>query len=283
MIFKKRRKIAVSELQRLAIMQGLILSRQNENINSLRLTDYEFSVFSQWGEDGIIQRLTRSIEIKNKTFIEFGVENFRESNCRFLMLKDYWDGFVIDSSELNITSISSIPEIWKYNLKAIPDFVTRENINSLLSRSEFERDLGILSIDIDGMDYWVLKEINGFEPRILILEFNDKFGPDRKITLPYSSNFTREGNPGYHGASLAAMVHLANEKGYALVGVNKTGCNAFFVRRDLMNSNLAEISVADAFAGIQPRLFGKKPSDDLLAGVRGLSVINVETGSLEAI
>src|SRR4051794_15368256 len=89
-------------LEEIKINQGVILSHINNGKTSRDLKDYEFKVFSQWGEDGIIQHLVDSIAIKNKTFIEFGVEDFYESNCRFLLMKDNWRGFVIDGSTANI-------------------------------------------------------------------------------------------------------------------------------------------------------------------------------------
>jgi hypothetical protein len=92
------------KLDDIKMNQGLILSLMQQEQRSKKLQDYEFKVFSQWGEDGIIQQLTKTLEIKNKTFIEFGVETFFEANCRFLMMKDNWTGFVIDGSSKNIQS-----------------------------------------------------------------------------------------------------------------------------------------------------------------------------------
>ena len=89
-------KYLLMEIDHIKISQGKILSELNKKKNSKNIQDYEFKIFSQWGEDGIIQKIIDSIEIKNKTFIEFGVGNFLESNCRFLMMHNNWSGFVID-------------------------------------------------------------------------------------------------------------------------------------------------------------------------------------------
>src|SRR6266404_3901671 len=140
-------------LDELKINQGLILSLMQREQRSKNLRDYEFKVFSQWGEDGIIQHLTRALEIKNKTFIEFGVESFFEANCRFLMMKDNWSGFVIDGSSKNIKRLKNSYFYWRYDINAVEAFITKENINELLLRSAFDEDIGILSIDIDGNDY----------------------------------------------------------------------------------------------------------------------------------
>jgi hypothetical protein len=173
------------------INQGLILSKLNEGQNSTNLADYEFKVFSQWGEDGIIQYLSKAIELNYKTFIEFGVEDFTEANCRFLLMKDNWSGFVIDGSPSNITRIKKSYFYWRHHLLAVNAFITRDNINDLLAKSGFDEDLGILSIDLDGNDYFILEAVNAVRPRILICEYNAVFGPARKISIPYSPDFSR--------------------------------------------------------------------------------------------
>src|SRR5579863_5061880 len=128
-----RVKRTASELARLnsrfdevEINQGIILSTLNESRRTTNLKDYEFKVFSQWGEDGIIQHLTRIVPIKNKTFIEFGVEDFIESNCRFLLMRNNWKGFVIDSSRINIHRLKSSNLYWKYHIDAVDAFITKE-------------------------------------------------------------------------------------------------------------------------------------------------------------
>lgn len=159
-------------LDEILMAQGLLQSTLNASKASTDIRDYEFKVFSQSGEDGIIQHLTRSLNIEHQSFIEFGVDEMRESNCRFLMMKDNWRGFVMDGSEEAIREASSTYYYWKHDIVAISAFVTRENINELLGRSGFGADVGILSIDIDGNDYYILDAINAVQPRILICEYN---------------------------------------------------------------------------------------------------------------
>ena len=240
------------ELDFIKINQGLILSKINSNKKYSHLSDYEFKVFSQWGEDGIIQYLTQNVEIKNKTFIEFGVEDFFESNCRFLLQKDNWTGFVIDGSSRNIGKLKRAYFYWKHSLNALCSFITRENIDQLLLMSGFDRDIGILSVDIDGVDYFVLEQLSSWKPRVLIVEYNAIFGMYKAVTVPYSPTFVRTKmhySNLYYGASLAAFVHLAGTMDMALVGVNSAGSNAFFVRRDLLNENVLEVSIEECFAG----------------------------------
>ena len=280
-------------LDEIRFNQGLILSRLNAAIVSPRLQDREFRVFSQWGEDGILDYLVNTVPIENKTFIEFGVEDFFESNCRFLMAKNNWCGFVIDGSGANIERLKRSYFFWKHDLIAVEAFITRENINALLSRSGFHPDVGVLSIDLDGIDVYVLEAIEAFRPRILVCEYNAVFGPERKISVPYDAGFVRSrAHPSnlYAGASLAAIDHVATQKGYRLVGTNSAGNNAFFVRADLLGPGLEHLSVAQAFT---PSRFREAKGsdgdlrflrgDERLAEIRGLPVFNVETGSMEAL
>jgi hypothetical protein len=250
-------------------------------------------VFSQWGEDGIIQHLCKCVEIENRTFVEFGVESFVEANCRFLLMKDNWSGFVIDGSERNIRSLKHSYFFWRFGLQAVDAFITRENINKLLERSGFDEDLGILSIDLDGNDYYVLEAITGFKPRILICEYNAVFGDTRKISVPYDPAFQRtKGHYSnlYFGASLAALTHLAGRRGYSLVGTNRAGVNAFYVRNDLLTPKLQALSSVDAYSPSLARESRDRDGnltyvggDDRLKLIRGLPVFNVETNAAETL
>ncbi len=282
---------SVERLDSLKINQGMILAALNQAKHSSKLKDYEFKVFSQWGEDGILQCLTSTIEIPEKTFIEFGVEDFFESNCRFLMMKDNWRGFVMDGSAANMSRLRQSYFFWKYELSAVDAFITRENVNQLLAKSGFGPDLGILSVDIDGNDYHVLEAIEVFSPRILICEYNAVFGPSRRITVPYDADFDRTSKHHsnlYYGASLGAIVSLANRKGYSLVGTNSAGNNAFFVRNDLMISQFPALDAEDGFT--QSRFRDSRDAGGNLTYVsgearlkliQGLPVVNVETGAID--
>jgi hypothetical protein len=259
-------------------------------ISNVPFSKSSFSIFSQWGEDGIIQYLVNNTEILKKSFIEFGVEDFLESNCRFLMMKDNWDGYVIDGSSSNIEILKKSYFFWRYNLTATCAFITKDNINHLLSASSFPSEVGILSIDIDGNDYYVLDEINT-KPSILICEFNSIFGPDRKISVPYDSSFNRtvaHYSNLFWGASLSAINYAAEKKGLVLVGVNDAFNNAFFVRKELLNEKIVQKSVCEVFG------FSKYRESRSLKGkltfisgkerakiIEGLSVFNVESKELE--
>lgn len=194
-----------------------------------------FKVFSQFDEDGIIQYLINKLPIKNKTFIEFGVENFEESNTRFLLMNDHWQGMVLDASAPDIRYIQQDKIHWQYDLQAKCTWITRDNINPLLEESGFGEDVGLLSIDIDGNDYWIWEAIESIRPRIVIIEYNSLFGL-RPISIPYQENFSRSASHFsnlYYGSSLGALQHLGTKKGYLLLGSNVLGHNAFFIRSDI--------------------------------------------------
>jgi hypothetical protein len=228
-------------LQKQCEVNSLLLAKQlihrNKSLSSIdSLTEVEFKVFSQWGEDGIIQYLINSIKINNKVFIEFGVENYLEANTRFLLINDNWKGLIIDSDKNNVSSIKSDPLYWRYDLTAHCDFITRDNINSIFSQNGITGDIGVLSIDIDGNDYWVWEAIDIVSPRIVICEYNSLFGDEHTITIPYNKKFNRTKahfSNLYFGASLPAICRLAEQKGYDFIGSNSAGSNAFFIRKDL--------------------------------------------------
>lgn len=225
-----------SALDALRLALGRAEARLVRGATFPSLRDAEFQVFSQWGEDGIIQYLLGKVPIENPTFVEFGVEDYSESNTRFLLCHDGWSGLVIDGGDRHRRFIHERGLDWRYDLQAVRAFVTRENIDELLGGAGLRGDIGLLSVDIDGNDYWVLEAIRSVSPRILVVEYNSTFGPDHAITVPYRADFRRERahwSRLYYGASLAALVHLASAKGYAFVGSNGAGNNAFFVRRDV--------------------------------------------------
>lgn len=237
LLYKKIYNKLNYDVQKALLLNGKILSELNNNkqkINSL--DEVEFQVYSQRGEDGIIQYIINKIEIPNKIFVEFGVETYTESNTRFLLINNNWSGLVIDGDPKNIKYIKEDFIYWKYDISAIHSFITKDNINELISGYTSQEDIGLLSVDIDGNDYWVWESINCIKPRVVVCEYNSAFGPNKKVTVPYKSDFVRSKehfSELYFGASLAAFCHLAEQKGYDFIGTSSAGVNAYFVRKDL--------------------------------------------------
>src|ERR1017187_7419263 len=195
---------------------GRIELRQLRDHPAADIQGAEFRTFSQWGEDGILQFLLRRTGISRRIFVEFGVENYTESNTRFLLVNDNWAGLVIDGSSKHIDFIKSDDIYWRHNLKAEAAFITRETINDLICRNGISGEIGLLSIDIDGNDYWVWEAIDVIVPSVVVVEYNSRFGPERAVTVPYDAGFVRtiaHHSNIYYGASLAALCLLGKRKG----------------------------------------------------------------------
>lgn len=185
-----------------------------------RIPFIERHEYSQNGEDGIITAIFAMIGTTNKFFVEFGVEDGMECNSRYLMKHKGWTGLLMDGANENSCM----------NLHR--EFITAEDIEFLFAKYNVPREFDLLSIDIDGNDYWVWKAIRQYTPRVVIVEYNSCIPFAPAVTIPYEPRFQWD-KTGYYGASLSALVTLGNEKGYTLVGTDPHGVNAFFVRQDL--------------------------------------------------
>lgn len=208
-------------------------NRARERIKDL--SDVEFQVFSQWGEDGIIDWLISALPSLPEIFVEFGVEDYTEANTRYLLQNRDWRGLVIDGSQENMMRLRCNGRHWMHDLTAVAGFITRDNIDAIITDSGFGGEIGILSIDIDGNDYWVWEAIRSVRPALLICEFNSVFGDIHPVSIPYTPDFERlKGHHSgqYFGASIKALMHLAERKGYTFLGTPSTGVNAFFIRND---------------------------------------------------
>jgi hypothetical protein len=216
-------------------LAGVQLSRQVFPPDT-PLKEVAFRAFSQFGDDGVIQHLIRHIPIETDTFVEFGTESYEESNTRFLLQKDNWRGYILDLDSSPSQFFQERLLHIRHSIDFKQAFITRENINELLQ--PVAGDIGLMSIDIDGMDYWVWEAIDVASPRIVIAEYQSHFGPELPLTPAYSSTFSRFKN---HytglccGASLAAMERLGKKKGYDLIGTAGWQ-NAYFVRQDVRGS-----------------------------------------------
>jgi hypothetical protein len=275
-------------LQAKALMSSNLWRGRDDNFD---LTSKEFRVFSQWGDDGIIQYLIRELNIENKNFIEFGVGNYYESNTHFLLVNDNWSGFIIDGSQKCMDIVRDNPFFWRYDLSLKTAFINKENINDLLLESNFEK-IGLLHIDLDGNDYWVLDSIDmdKYSPDILILEYNSNFGPDRSITVPYDPLFScinAHYSGQYFGASISALDNLAKQKGYYFIGSNSAGNNAYFLKNEFLDTipskRIDECFIAAKFRDERNQngelLFSSRQSS--ISAIRGMPVFNVKTKKIE--
>lgn len=214
--------------------------------NELALDSYGYKVYSQNDEDGIIQEIFKRIGTTNKIFVEFGVEDGLESNCHYLLHKD-WSGLWIDGNSDNVSKIKDTfhPVIQSGNLQVKCAFITKDNINSLIREAGIIGEIDLLSIDIDGNDYYVWESIDVIKPRVVVIEYNGKFPPDYAWKMEYNQNHVWNGSDLY-GASLKAYERLGKKLGYKLVGTNVRGVNAFFVRSELTGDKFFEPSTSEA-------------------------------------
>ena len=206
--------------------------------NIKNLDDVSFKVYSQNNEDAILEYLILSLKLKNIKFIEIGTEDYSESNTRFIYEKYNCDGLIIDNTKNLTSKISKLLHIWKGNLKIEEEFVNKNNVNTLIDKQFPNKSVDIFSLDIDGVDYWILKELPDNLSKIIVAEYNPYFGPDLEVTVPYSDNFNRTE---YHssnlcfGMSLRALINLMENKGYSFIGSASLRSNAFFIKNEFKN------------------------------------------------
>jgi len=209
------------------------------------LADVGFRIYSQVDEDGIIHYIFSVIGEKSKQFIEIGTGNGLECNCANLAINLGWHGLFIDCDqpaiELGALYYSLHPDTKSYPPKFVCKKVSKENINEIIISQGFNGEIDLLSIDIDGIDYWILDSISIVKPRVIIAEINPILGTN-PISVPYFSDFVHK-EKDYYGASLPAFKILLKRKGYRLIGTNRYGFNAFFLREDIAPEFFSEVSV----------------------------------------
>ena len=254
-----------------------------------RLSDLEFKVFSQFGDDGIINWLINYLDIDTKKFVEFGVTDYSESNTRFLLMNDNWDGLVMDGSKEAVNTIINSHYYWKHNLIAKELWVTKDNINEFIYENGFSGEIGLLHIDIDGNDYWIYKELVDVNPVIFIAEYNSVFELN-PWTIPYDPSFYRTSahfSNLYWGVGIKPIYDLAIGRGYSFIGCNSAGNNAYFVRNDKMK-DLKPISLEDGFINSKYRESRNQQGDltfvsyiERLKVIQGLPVYNTIKNEIE--
>ncbi len=200
----------------------------------LRLNRHEFSVFSQGGEDGIIAEIFRRIGIVSRSFVEVGLEDGKECNTH-LLLSQGWTGLWVEGSQRCGGLIRQhFEQVLKSGqLRLENRFISAADMDSLIAGAQLQDEFDLLSIDVDGIDYQLWQAVTKFRPRVVVVEYNGLIPPAIDWVPPESGEAWRY--PGV-GASLKALERLGREKGYVLVGCGFSGCNAFWVRSDLVGS-----------------------------------------------
>jgi hypothetical protein len=194
-----------------------------------RLMSRRFRLSSQNQEDGITLALLNEIGASNRRFVEIG-SGLSGGNSAFLARECGWSGLMVDGHAGHMEQVARrFP-----TATAVAAWVTRDNIDELIATNGFGGEVDLFSLDLDGNDYWIWEAMTACSPRLVILEYNSSFGPDRAVTIPYDPQFSRRRHHSmYYGASLAALTRASHRRGYRLVAVEPTGVNAFFLRNDL--------------------------------------------------
>lgn len=204
-----------------------------------RLNRFEQQVFSQNGEDGAVAEIFRRIGTTDRTFVEIGVSEGLENNTTFFLAQG-WKGFWFDGDDSAIDKIkrSFWQPLAKGDLKLKRTFVNAENVESLLADAGVPVEFDLFSLDIDRNTYFVWQALNRIRPRVIVMEYNSVFPSDVDWKVEYRPELVFNCTT-YMGASLKAYEKLGEEKGYALVGCDLSGMNAYFVRKDLCGDKFA--------------------------------------------
>lgn len=216
-----------------------------------------FKCYSQTDEDGILLFLFSVIGVTKKLSVEICAGDGAECNTANLILNHGWHGLLVDGDKGNVERgirfFARSKHTYVYPPRFVCAWVTRDSVNEILSANGFAGEIDLLSLDLDGVDYWIWEAIEAVSPRVVVVEYQDIIGAERSLTVPYADDFssrkypTTSGMPNFSGASLAAFVKLGRRKGYRLVGVNRYGYNAFFVRNGLGDTHLPEIDARGCF------------------------------------
>jgi len=216
----------------IALSKGgaMMLSRQ---IDMRKPATWEFSGFSQNGEDGIIDILRRQLLQSNRYVIEIGAGDGTENNSSWLIVAEKYRGFMIDGNSTAIRRAKRAVENYSIGAEYVNMFVSVENVNDLASKVQ-HLDPDVFSLDIDGNDFYIAKELlrSGFRPKIFVVEYNSVFGQEQKVTVKYDKNFAfMKAHPTYlyYGVSIAGWRKFFKDQGYRFVTVDRNGVNAFFV------------------------------------------------------
>ena len=226
-----------------------IIIHRNNYKNLITLNDIEYKVFSQSGEDGIIDFLLNSLKIVKPKFVEIGVGDYSESNTRFIYERCSPKGLIIDCLNDFEKKVLSNIRIWTGDLKIIENYVSDKNVLDLLEKNNFINDVDLFSLDVDGIDYWILQELPQNFSKIAIIEFNANFGEELEVTVPNLEKFDRTK---YHysnlcfGMSLKAAINIMDKKNYYFIGTNLMRTNAFFISKSFSkNEYFPQIKVDD--------------------------------------
>lgn len=210
-----------------------------------KINFHEYKITSQNNEDGIINYLKTNITNPDHIFFEIGFD-FNEFNSLNLIKED-WSGTLIDGDQIKCDKLKvCIKKYFKSKkVNIYNNFITYENINKIIANSIIKKNFDFFSLDTDGMDYWILENLN-YRPKIICAEFNPWLGKYENLILPKRLNFNYQSDM-YYGASLKAYQSLLNKKNYKLVAIESSGNNAFFINQNEFKIQFDELDIEESF------------------------------------
>lgn len=224
------------------ILMGTAAVNQNKFYNKQfkNLWDAEVRVFSQWGEDGILDYLCFELGLVKPKVLELGSGNFTECNSRFLAENLNASVVAVDSRRDLIPTLESLPVYWKTSILPINMWITPKTIIEIQEKAlDFLEKIEIISLDIDGNDYWVAKNLDLSDVKIIVVEYNPLFGSEKAVSIPRKDDFDRTSahfSNLYYGVSLKAWTNYFGEHNFKFIGTNRVGNNAFFIAGDYANN-----------------------------------------------
>jgi len=248
----QRNKVPDAGVQKLLKLEYRRLFDSNR---TLSFDEAGFCGYSGSTEDGILLYIFALIGTSNRRFVDMGAGGVGASNTANLVINHGWYGLHVDGNKEAVRKAQSVyaktPSVKHMLPQAVSAFITTENINSIVQSNGFEGSVDLLSIDIDGNDYWVWEALDCIQPRVVIVEYQPAISAEYSWSTPYDPEFNHRDYAAnqtskdviYAGASLAALNKLANRKGYRLVGCNIHGFNAFFVLNGEGDQLLPEVSI----------------------------------------
>jgi hypothetical protein len=235
-MFTRLRDFALDmrDRQRISIALGRGAAMMQARHVDLRCpATWEFSGFSQNGEDGILDVLRRQLLRSNRYFIEIGAADGIENNSTWLVVAERYSGIMVEGNPKLAARMKRMIINYSIGAECLDMFVTANNIPAL-GRVAIHKDPDVLSLDIDGNDFYVAKALleGGIRPKIFVVEYNSAFGPERSVTIAYKDDFVfteAHSSHLYYGVSISGWRNWFKEQGYRFVTVERNGINAFFV------------------------------------------------------
>jgi hypothetical protein len=248
-----RRRGSDQLLQHLARNEWKRLAASNSPMPTF--DEVQFRYFSQNGEDGIIWYLLSLVGDGSKRVVEICAGDGIECCSANLVVNHGWQALLFEGSSELVTRGQNFYEhcgdAWYFPPRFVNAWVTPDNINAHLAEYDFDHDVDVVIIDMDGNDYWMWNALE-LEPKLLVVEINETLGSEMSVVIPYDPDFRLPQSSNHRSASLRAFANLASRRGYRLVGTERYNFNAFFLRNDCVPDLIPEVSVESCL--VHPKL-----------------------------